>query len=234
MSDSDRFVQIVHISQGHWACLSNKFSSEGNVELFDSLHTVPEEGDSTIRQACSIVRTPEPSLTINVVNVGCQEGCSDCGLYAIAMAYDLCAGLDPVFNKYVQSEMRSHLHNCISSKQLKPFLSMDRDVNNRIILSVRVEVHCKCRMPEEGRWMVCCDQCNIWYHEECVPVPPEVRHDKKDEVPWQCPVCETGISCIHLHVHICMLTVYTTCTHAQYRFRLRFYYLWLYVCVMTP
>ena len=200
MSDSDGFVQIVHVSPGHWACLSNKFSSEGNVELFDSLHTVPEEGDSIIHQACSIVRTPEPSLTINVVNVGCQEGGSDCGLYAIAMAYDLCAGLDPVSKKYVQSEMRSHLHNCVGTKQLKPFLSTNRDVKNRTILSVRVEVHCKCRMPEEGRWMVCCDQCNIWYHEECVPVPPDVRHDEEDEVPWKCPGCETGIP-----LHICTL-----------------------------
>ena len=62
MSDSDGFVQIVHISPGHWACLSNKFSSEGNVELFDSLHTVPKEGDTIFFQACSIVHTPEPSM----------------------------------------------------------------------------------------------------------------------------------------------------------------------------
>ena len=47
------------------------------IELFNSLHTVQEEGDSKISQACSIVHTPEPSLTISVVNVGCQEGGSD-------------------------------------------------------------------------------------------------------------------------------------------------------------
>ena len=40
--------------------------------------------------------------------------------------------------------------------------------------------------------MVCCDWCNIWYHEGCVPVPPEVRNDKTNVVPWQCPGCETG------------------------------------------
>ena len=99
ISDSDGFVQIVHVSTGHWACLSNKFSSLGTLELFDSLHTVPEEGDTIIPQACSILRTPEPSLIINVVNVGRQEGGSNCGLYAIAMAYDLCAGVDPVSKK---------------------------------------------------------------------------------------------------------------------------------------
>ena len=75
---------------------------------------MPEEGDSIIPQAGSIVRTPELSLTINVVNVGCKGGGSDCGSYTIAMAYDLCAGVDPVSKKYVQSDMRSHLHKCIS------------------------------------------------------------------------------------------------------------------------
>ena len=214
MSHSDGLVQIVHISAGHWACLSNKFSSEGNVELFDSLHTAPEEGDTIITQACSIVRTQMPSLTINVMNVGRQEGGSDCGLYAIAMAYDLCAGVDPVCKKYVQSKMRSHLHDCIHTQQLKPFPSTDRDGTKRTIFCVEVEVHCTCRMPEGGKWMVCCDGCNIWYHEECVVVPPDVRNDKNDEVPWQCPGCETGTLCIlhlmyivhvryiHYHVYI--------------------------------
>ena len=95
MSDSDRFVQIVHIPSGNWASLSSKFSSKGNVEHFDSLNIVPNEGDTVITQACSIMRTQKPSFTINALNVGCQEGGSDCGLYAIAMAYDLCAGVDP-------------------------------------------------------------------------------------------------------------------------------------------
>lgn len=213
MSDSDGFVQIVHIS-GHWACLSNTFSPAGTVELFDSLHTLPKEGSTIIPQACSILHTPEPSLTINV---GRQKGGSDCGLYAIAMAYDLCAGADPVYKKYVQSEMRSHLHNCINTKQLKPFSSTDREVTKRTIVNVKVELHCKCRMPEDSKWMVCCHQCNIWYHEECVPVLPEVRNDKNDEVPWQCPGCETGIlqvCSVHLHVHFIYIT--SPYAHAQY------------------
>ena len=214
-----RFVQIVHVSTGHWACLSNKFSSSGTLELFDSLHTVPEEGDTIIPQACSILRTPEPSLTINVVNVGRQEGGSDCGLYAIAMAYDLCAGVDPVSKNYVQNELRSHLHSCINAKQLKPFSSTDRDITERTISSVNVEVHCNCRMPEGGKWMVCCDRCNIWYHEGCVPVPPEVRNDKENKVPWQCPGCETGTHIKHaLSMHC---NTRCACRYNLYYFRPR-------------
>ena len=118
ISDSDGFVEIVHVSTGHWACLSNKFSSSGTLELFNSFHTVPEEGDTIIPQACSILRTPEPSLTINVVDVGRQEGGCDCSLYAIAIAYDLCAGVDAVSKKYVQNKMRTQLHQCQTAETI--------------------------------------------------------------------------------------------------------------------
>ena len=33
-SKSEGFVQIIHVSPGHWVCLSNKFSPEGSLTLF--------------------------------------------------------------------------------------------------------------------------------------------------------------------------------------------------------
>ena len=33
------FVQIIHVGDSHWVCVSNKFDEEHVVELFDSLHT---------------------------------------------------------------------------------------------------------------------------------------------------------------------------------------------------
>jgi len=210
-SKSEGFVQIIHVSPDHWVCLSNKFSPEGTVDLFDSLHTVPLEDGSIVAQACCIMHTPESILTVNVVSITFQEGGSDCGLFAIAMAYDLCAGVDPVSRKYQQEQMRSHLHSCISSKQLKPFPSQARDVPKRTLGGVSVEVHCFCRQPEGGKWMVCCDGCQTWYHEGCVPIPEDVRNDTEDEFFWQCPQCE-GTS-----------TIFITCTV--------YMYLFTYVCV---
>ena len=157
------------------------------------------------------MHTPESILTVNVVNVTFQEGGSDCGLFAIAMAYDLCAGVDPVSRKYQQEQIRSHLHSCISSKQLKPFPRQAQDVPNRTLGGVSVEVHCFCRQPEGGKWMVCCDGCQTWYHEGCVPVPEDVQNDTEDEFFWQCPQCE-GTS-----------TIFITCTV--------YMYLFTYVCV---
>lgn len=194
------FVQIIHISPGHWACLSNKFSSEGCVDLFDSLHTVPEEDGTILSQVCCILRTSQQSITTNIANVGLQVGSDDCGLFAIAMAYDLCAGINPVTRKYVQGEMRSHLHSCINNRQLKPFPGTVRNIKNFTICEVRVNVYCKCRMPEGGRWMVCCDCCNVWYHEECVPVPTDVRNDTRNNIPWHCPKCKEGTCTISYNI----------------------------------
>ncbi len=191
-STPDQFVQIIHVSSNHWACLSDKFSSPGSVDLFDSMHTVPVEGGTIVSQVCSILRTPKPTITTNVVNVCFQTGGRDCGLFAIAMAFDLCAGIDPINKEYVQSEMRNHLHSCFSNKLLQPFPSTVRNINKRTFLKVAVEVYCTCRRPEGDKLMVCCDGCNVWYHEGCVPIPTEVRNNESDEVPWQCPQCEKG------------------------------------------
>lgn len=62
-----------------------------------------------------------------------------------------------------------------------------------------------CRMPEGGKWMVCCDKCNVWYHEGCVPVPSEVRNDECNEVPWLCPQCKEGIYILCTILLTCIL-----------------------------
>ena len=192
-SSTDGFIQILHVSSSHWACVSNKFSCPGSVDLFDSMHTVPVEDGTIVMQVCSILRTAMPTVTINVVDVGRQEGVNDCGLFAIAMAYDLCTGVDPITKKYVQSKMRAHLHSCFSNQLFKPFPSSACNVEKRTLGKVTFEVYCVCRMPEGEQWMVCCDECDVWYHEGCVPVPSEVRNDEFNEVPWLCPQCKEGM-----------------------------------------
>ena len=217
-STPDKFVQILHVSLSHWACLSDKFSSPGSVDLFDSMHTVPVEDGTILPQVCTILQTPQPTVTINVVNVRCQEGGNDCGCFAIAMAYDLCAGVDPFARKYVQSEMRSHLYSCFNNKQLTSFPSTLCSVEKRTLFKVTHKVYCKCRKPEEGKWMVCCDKCNIWYHEGCVPVPTEVRNDERNEFPWQCPQCEEGTNVATCVRGIC--TVLSICVVPSSQFML--------------
>lgn len=201
-SNPDRFVQILFIHPGHWVCISNKYSSVGSVDLFDSLHTIPVEDDSIVQQVCSVLQSTESAITINVINVEGQAGADGCGLFAIAMAYDLCAEIDPISKVYTQGEMRSHLCSCFNSKKIKTFPSTDRHITARILHQITVEIHCICRMPELSKRMVCCDCCGLWYHEGCIPIPKEVLLDQNDEVFWECPQCQKGIyNCAQLCPH---------------------------------
>ena len=41
-------------------------------------------------------------------------------------------------------------------------------------------------MPEEGK-MVQCENCLIWFHEDCVDIPQKVKEERK--ATWNCPIC---------------------------------------------
>lgn len=122
---AEDFVQVVHIEPDHWACLTNKFvaseCSSHTVNLYDSLHTVPDKEGTIVKQACLILQTPESIVTINVINVQRQAGSVDCGLFALAMATDLCRDLDPISVSYHQHKIRSHLEECYEKLVMSPF-----------------------------------------------------------------------------------------------------------------
>ena len=217
-SKADNFVQIIYISPGHWACLSNKFSPAGQVDLYDSLHTCPNKDGTIVPQACLILHTSEPQLTLRVVNVGIQQGYDDCGLFSVAMAYDLCSGVDPSTKLYVQDQMRSHLHSCFNNKQMKPFPSCSTNIAMRVICNFTIEVFCTCRMPA-SEWMVCCDNCSEWYHDDCVTVPQEIRENEDNEIFWQCPRCQAGTKSwsvvTYMIVHMYLLLTIHLCSDSS-------------------
>ena len=46
-----------------------------------------------------------------------QTGCVDCRLFAIALAYSLCCGLDPHAMHFEQVQMRPHYECCIDAEK---------------------------------------------------------------------------------------------------------------------
>lgn len=91
----ESFVQILYVNGNHWLCVSNKLTHNQSVEMFDSLHTVPVEDGEIVFQVVGILAPTSYSFEIDLVNMQLQYRASDCGLYAIAYAFDLCAGKDP-------------------------------------------------------------------------------------------------------------------------------------------
>ena len=52
------------------------------------------------------------------------------------------------------------------------------------------KVYCLCRLPDDGRFMICCDHCNEWYHGDCGGITPDNELEmKRDNKEYICPSC---------------------------------------------
>lgn len=193
-SSPQDFVQIIFITPGHWACLSNKFSTGNSVDLYDSMYTIPSKTGTILQQACCIMRSisnGQSSITVNVIRVTPQVGSADCGLFAVSMAHDLCSGVDPFSQRTVQDKMRPHLLQCFENLEISPFPNVPRKglhAVDRVIKSVSFKIYCVCRGPS-SRPMASCDICLEWFHPSCVTIPEEVFINEDTE--WICPSCES-------------------------------------------
>ena len=165
----EKNLQIIHITITqkikHWAVL--EINSDGMIYLYDSAYTsVVGNGKHVISQ---LLNTSGDSFSVNIMDVGKQAGATNCGVYAIATLTCLAHGKDPCSIVFKKEDLRSHLQEILLTSQIKEFPSTQRRKRKSRILSTEVfEVHCICRMPDDGCKMVCCDRCNKWFHASCV------------------------------------------------------------------
>ena len=185
---SGDFVQILHDGGLHWICVSNLFCEDNSVEVFDSMYaSLPVH---VKMQVACIMMVQQAALTVKVVNFQRQSGGSDCGLFAIAAATELCHGNDPSKKVFYQDQMRDHLLACLKNDQLTPFpsASKERNVRKRISKVLVVPVYCICRLPDNTEEkMVECDTCNEWFHKSCMSIPSSVFEGKDS---WVCNGCK--------------------------------------------
>ena len=104
---SGEFVQIVNIRNNHWCVISTVGCDEGVVNVYDSMYA--SLTSSTVRIIASLMYSSTSQLTIRMMDVGRQSNSSDCGVLAIAFAYDVCCGIDPCKRKYDHKSIRPHL-----------------------------------------------------------------------------------------------------------------------------
>ena len=123
--------------------------------------------------ACQISKN-EKSLTMLVVNVQQEDRSEDCGLIAIAFAAMLSFNQDPVQAVINQSVMHLELLESFQEMDMKRFVTnvviVDEKKKRKAPYRWTHELHCICRMPDDGSNMVACSKCKKWYHEECLRV----------------------------------------------------------------
>ena len=122
---TDTFIQILntHPKGGglYWVTVSTYENPvSGAVKLYDSSLAL---GVSTsIEMSVSnMLRSPESSISIKLMNSDIHPNTNDCGVYAIAFAVSLALGKEPAYLHFENSKMRSHLLNCLQSGVLTEF-----------------------------------------------------------------------------------------------------------------
>ena len=182
------FVQIINVRNNHWCTVSNIGCNEGVVKVYDSLY--PSVSKSTLKLIASLVFSPASQLVVRMMDVGKQCNGSDCGVLAIAFAYDICCGMDPCKVKFDNGSIRQHLACCLEQCRLSRFPLAGERRCAGVRHTQSVDLHCSCRLPEEkGDKMAECDVCRTWYHQHCMDIPGEVFGDS--EVPWTCKPCSS-------------------------------------------
>ena len=182
---SGEFVQIIHVRNNHWALVSTVGCQSGVVRVYDSLYkTLSKETEYLI---ANMIHVLSSDLRI-VMDVAKQSNGSDCGVLAIAYAFDICTGIDPCTVRFDHSKIRPHLATCLENCQVTRFSVL----GDRVSVQRKpktVELHCSCRMSErDGEKFPECDSCHVWYHRHCMDIPIEV-FDEDSEVHWECKQC---------------------------------------------
>ena len=140
---------------------------------------------NTILQIAKITNTHLPFIELQIVPAQQQENTSDCGIFAIAFAIEICLGNPVESVSFEQCEMRAHLFRCLINHKFTKFPSTKKKVQRPFLSSkvLRIDVYCICRMPDFFDYdMIECDSCQEWFHYECVSI------ESVDN--WICRNCE--------------------------------------------
>uniref|UniRef100_UPI00359027FA uncharacterized protein n=1 Tax=Myxine glutinosa TaxID=7769 RepID=UPI00359027FA len=111
------FIQILHTNGNHWVTVTNIGCNKGEVNIYDSLHR--HVGKDVRDCITRMLHTASKDLTIVMPQMGKQGNSGDCGVMAIAAAFEL-AGQRRKFN-FDTKECRRHVILCFEENTLNPF-----------------------------------------------------------------------------------------------------------------
>ena len=128
-----------------------------------------------------------------------QENGIDCGLFSICYAVDLAFGYSPEHKNYDHQKLRSHLLSCLINGNFTTFPTMDGRMKNLCKPHIMfADIYCTCRStffdsdPQEdtGLFMVCCVDCDEWFHKRCEKVTAKIFKDDALSSMWKCSTCK--------------------------------------------
>ena len=168
------FVQVLNIAGNHWITISTIGCKASTVNVYDSMHG--NLSTSAQRLVAHLVQCLECPITVQYIDVQWQSGGTDCSLFALAFATSLHTSQDPAATSYNQGQMRTHLLNVLSSKNIQPFPV--QGLRHKIQQPRRklIPVYCICRLTDTGTDMIQCSSCDEWYHTACISVPKKLSY----------------------------------------------------------
>ena len=87
------FVQVISVG-GHWVTVTNIQCEENAVNVYDSLsmQMTKKQQQKFHFSLATLLGTNLSNMVINYPPMQKQEGCDDCGLFALAVAFTLLTG----------------------------------------------------------------------------------------------------------------------------------------------
>ena len=127
----------------------------------------------------SLVFSPASELEVRIMDVGQQSNGSDCGILAIAFAFDICYGKDPCSVRFDHKSIRHHVARCLEECKFTHFPILGERNFSGIKHIQKTELYCSCRLPEKVGvdQMAECDACKVWYHQHCIDTSSKVFDD---------------------------------------------------------
>ncbi|CAB4013633.1 Hypothetical predicted protein [Paramuricea clavata] len=144
-------IQIHNTEKYHWITSA---SIGGHVRVCDSRYDYLA-GSTKVQLAQCYQNLIDESgrLEVDIRPVQTQTGSVDCGLFAIAFAYELTVGHQPVhLIHFDQNRMRSHLLSCFEKRELTHFPQASRQPATQPIRQhnkVKIATLCDCKLPEK-------------------------------------------------------------------------------------
>ena len=189
------FVQILHAFSNHWICVSNVGCRDGQIKIYDSLWT-GRLTPKLQKQVAWMLFTKEDEITAEWPDMQKQQGGSDCGLFAIAVATALCQGQDPVTCSWNQNMMRRHLVSCMLLTNINSFPSIGL-IRKSVVPSkvLHIKVYCHCRQPQvDRRQLVQCSSCSELFHRSCETIPRR-KAGEQQKTTYLCQGCRAQTLC---------------------------------------